>query len=134
MPDLDVSDAYIDPSTADRFTVIRRAETINGNGRSELITSTIPNLIGAVYPTGDNSLVRTEDYQISRKTLTVVTSFRLQLSAPGYQPDIVVWNGDNFIVRALQDYSGFGSGMIVAECTSIDSQDNPPGTPQIGQV
>ena len=128
MPTLDVSDAWLCPEMSDfpSFDVIRRAETINGVGRSEVTPTLIPNLVGAIYPTGDNSLVRTEDYQLSRKTITVVTTFRLMETAPGYQPDLVFWHGDSFIVRDLNDYSAWGSGFVEAECTSIDLQDLPP--------
>jgi hypothetical protein len=133
---IDVSAAFLSLELSDTFTVIRRMETLSQNGRSQLSTITFPQIRGGtIYPTGDNSLVRSEDFTNAAKGLTICTNFRIQMTSPGYQPDLIFWGGDYFIVRKINDYSRFGSGMIVAECSSVDSVDLPPsGEPYVSTV
>jgi galactose-6-phosphate isomerase len=109
-----------------RFDVIRRPETISQSGRSVTSQVTVPGLLGTIYPTADNSLVRQADYQTGRRTITVVTTYRLQQEAPGYQPDLVLYRGNQFLVREIKDFTVFGEGFIAAECSSIIAIDAPP--------
>ena len=70
--------------------------------------------------------------KLGRNILTIVTRLRLSMRSLGHQPDIIRWRGNNFIVRALQDYSQYRRGFVQAEASSIDSQNLPPDSPQIG--
>jgi galactose-6-phosphate isomerase len=133
MPEIDVIDCLLDPDlAADSFVVLRRADVVAANGRTTpVVTDTIP-VIGAVYPTGDLSLTRADAYQSQAKTIKVISPFRLRGVAKDtlglrYQPDIVIWRGDKFLVRIVDDYSRYGAGMVEAECSSIDFADLPPG-------
>jgi len=131
MPGIDVSYVLRDQMIAgERFQVVRRQETVNSLGISTVKEITLPAL-GSITPTGDNSLVRAEGYQQQAKTIRVITNFRLRGATIGqnganYQPDIVLWNGSRFVVRTVDDYSQYGAGMIVAECSSIELTDPAP--------
>lgn len=111
---------------ADAFQVVRRAEHVSQFGRAEIAPGGTTIAYGTLYPTGDNSLVRQADYEHSQKTMTIVTKFRLRMSAPGYQPDIVLYRGSSYIVRNVRDYTQWGAGFVEAECTSLDAQPAPP--------
>lgn len=115
----------------DPLFVIRRQTTTNKYGESVTMTTKI-SLVGAVYPTGPNSLVREEAYQTQAKTITVVTEFRLrpasQVSNTQFQPDLVMWGGDCYIVKSFKDYSKYGAGMIEAECALFNYVDTAPLT------
>jgi len=37
-----------------------------------------------------------------------------------------VWNGDNYEVRSLSDFSNYGAGFTQADCVSVDLLDLPP--------
>ena len=125
MPTLDVSDIPVCVEFGDRFDVLRRPETINAFGRS--VTSQVTaTAYGTIYPTGDNSLVRQTDYELGRKTLTIVTPYRLRQAAPGYQPDLILYRGNEYVVSKIEDYSQYGAGLIVAEVSSILATDPPP--------
>lgn len=132
MPQMDISHVLLHPMIAgERFTVMRRQETVNNLGKS-VITATSVTAIGSVVPTGDNSLVREEAFQTQAKTIKVTTKFRLRgvskdAGALNYQPDIVVWKGNNYLVRTVDDYTQYGAGMVEAECSSIDLVDQAPG-------
>lgn len=132
MPFIDVSDIINDVFiSGERFNVIRRSDTVGINGETTIGSAPLCG-IGQITPTGDNSMLREEAFTTDQKTIQVITTFKLRGPAKdkytqqNYQPDIVVWNGDNYLVRTLQDYSKYGAGMVVAECSSIDYVDNAP--------
>jgi galactose-6-phosphate isomerase len=131
MPDIDVSDLCDDPDIAgEAFSVIRRQEVVGPNGVSTLTLTTFPQpgdpaIAGSVTPTGDNSLVRAEAYTTQSNTIKVITAFRLRGpskdgAGKSFQPDIVVWNGNHFVVSTLNEWTSFGGGFVEAECTQID--------------
>ncbi len=132
MPALDVSEVLNDPDIAgDAFTVLRRTQTVNNYGEGGVATQTLP-AFGSVQPTGDNSLVREEAYQVQANSITVYTTFPLR--GPGkdaqgnsYQPDVVVWQGNHYLVKVVNDWSSFGTGFVQADCQSIDPVDLAPG-------
>ena len=131
MPQIDVSDVLLDPVVAgEAFTVQRRIETVNNFGQSTISVETFP-AVGAITPSGDNSLVRDEAYQTNAKSIQVLTAFRLRGAAKDgagnrYQPDLVLWKGDSFVVRMVSDYSQYGAGFVQADCVSIDLLDQAP--------
>lgn len=124
-----------EPSFADTFAVIRRAETVGDDGISVLTPTTFPNLLGSICTAGGNDLERSADAGYSKKRISVVTQFKLRGAAiagsgQNYQPDLIQWHGDYFIVETLDDYSSYGAGFVQAECSSIDFQEAPtPGVP-----
>jgi galactose-6-phosphate isomerase len=125
MPTLEVSWVTQEPEFADMFQVLRRPETISQSGRS--VTSQVTKTAyGTIVPTGDNSLVRQADYELGRRTITVYTTQRLQMAAPGYQPDLILYRGNQYVVSNIEDFSAFGAGFIAAECSSILAIDTPP--------
>lgn len=129
MPTIDVSFVVEDAMFADDFNVLRRAEVVNIHGRTEVTETPFRDQVGAVYPTGPNTLTRDPDQEFSTKTITVVTKFRLQMDSPGYKPDLVEWpkgSGDHYIVNFLQDYSRYGAGFVQAQCTAINAVVAPP--------
>lgn len=130
MPLLDVSEVFTDPMLIDTFQVIRRLQVVNQYGEVTPGKQTV-NATGVIQAAGDNSLIRQEDFQAQAKTIDVYTQFRLRgvaetIGKTQYQPDIIVWHGDNFLVRSVEDFSGFGQGFVHAEASSIDFVDQPP--------
>ena len=127
MPTLDVSDVPICAEFSDTFEVLRRPEVISEHGRAYIRRGDAPQIaVGTIYPTGDNSLVRQEDYQTGAKTITVVTPFRLRTASEGFQPDYLMYRSTMYIVKKVNDWSPYGAGFIEAECSSVLSQDAPP--------
>lgn len=131
MPGIDVTGILLDPDIAGTpFTVIRRSEIVSNFGLSTVRSKSIPNVRGSVQPTGENSLVREAAFDVQAKTIKVITTFRLRgvstQAGANYKPDLILWNGDYYEVRVINDYSQFGGGFIDAECTSIDYVDQAP--------
>lgn len=145
MSRLDVTDLLFDPDVGgEPFQVIRRREAVNtyGEGANTEFNPVAGNGLasGAVYPSSRNALVREEAYSTNMKSMTVVTTFRLRGSSKtggeSFQPDLVVWGGDRYIVREVRDYSRYGAGFIEADCLQIEFTGAPPNIapPVIGTM
>jgi len=139
MPMLDVSDALTDAYTLDDFIVHRRTETVDTFGMGKISVVKIPSR-GIVFPDSLNDLARRPEAQITAKSLTVITRYAIRGESKDsntnsqYQPDLVEWNNDFFIVIHVEDWSKYARGFVKATCTSIDSVDQAttakPFTPQ----
>jgi hypothetical protein len=129
---LDVLRAVTSPYLASMFSVRRRTQTVNNFGVGSNADTTITPVYGVVAPSNENDLKRFPDLQVQSKAITVITSFALRGEAEAagteFSPDIVIWNGDNYLVRALDDWSQYAAGFIVCICTSTDLVDVPPTT------
>lgn len=134
------------------FSVVRRREYINDFGEQQLVAVQVTGVVGQVSPTGDNSLVRDAAFSSQQQTVRVITAYRLRgasrspgsappltwddginwdltgftwdqgVGAATFQPDLVLWHGDYYIVQSINDYTPYGAGFMECECTSIDWQ------------
>lgn len=125
MPYLDVSDVLLDPMIADRFTVKRRVQSVSAHGRTSITTTEIPNVVGVVNAASPNDLERLDDSQRMGRHLSIVTKYRLVGPAPGLQPDLIHWGGDDFIVQTIDPYPQYGQGFVQAIVGSINIIDQP---------
>lgn len=126
MPWTDVSDIVLDPFIAgESFDVYHRTQTVDQGGVAQIAQQLVAGVLGSVVPVGANSLARDEAYQTQSKAIRVITSTRLRgaskQDADGsvYQPDVIFWKGDFYVVKSLDDYSQYGAGLVAAECVSM---------------
>ncbi|HVI10226.1 MAG TPA: hypothetical protein VND65_18190 [Candidatus Binatia bacterium] len=132
MPMLDVSVALTNPYTLDSFNVHRRKQTINEFGETTISDKVFAGVAGIVHPEGGNDLARRPEAQIQTKSLTVYTRFGLRSESEDcednsqYQPDLIEWRGDFFLVIHVEDWSQFARGYVKVTATSIDMVDQPP--------
>lgn len=133
MPFLDVaSETLLDPMLADSFTVTRRLEAVGNKGRSTTTNTVTNNVIGVVTAASPNDLERLEDMDRAGRHLSIVTKFPLQMVAKDsagnkYKPDLVTFQGDDFIVKYVDPYWKFGGvgGFTQAIVGSINLVDAP---------
>jgi hypothetical protein len=131
MPQIDVTDILLDPFIAgETFVVLRRLETVNSFGESVVLAESF-NAIGSVVPMGDQSLTREGAFEVQSKTIRVITATRLRGASKdgtkqSFQPDVILWRSDYFVVSSIDDYTRYGGGFNEAECRSIDHVDVPP--------
>lgn len=124
MPDIDLTDLLSDPDFAEELTVIRRRQVIDTvTGISTAQSNQVrPSPIGVVIPQADLPIQRGPDQQALPRLIEVHTNFRLRSASTDggrtYLPDFIVWNGDNFYVNRVYDYSKFGRGFVQADCSS----------------
>lgn len=125
---LDVSDALEDVLLQDSFVVQRRQFATSGTGIAGAPSIVSFNAVGVVYGAGANDLDRRADAQLQNKTIVILTKFALRYvgvdsTGTQFQPDIVVWNGNSYLVsKDVEDYSKYGQGYIKATCTLNDMQ------------
>lgn len=128
MPMINSATRLLRPKIAgEAFQVIRRQETVNSYGESTTTNTTL-DAVGGITPTAENSLVREDAFQTQSKTIRVITTFRLQAMGIGadgnkYQPDLILWHGDYYVIKTLNDWSSYGIGFVEADCASIDYED-----------
>lgn len=139
MPELDVNDIILDPDVAaEQFMVLRRREDVGDTGFKESDVVLRFTARGSVTPVGDQSLVREEAYSTQNKTIRVITNAMLRGPSKDtpptgavvtrYAADLIVWRGDTYVVKSLDDYSRFGRGHVEAECASFNYVNQPPST------
>ena len=120
-----------DPLFWDDITVRRRQQVITQNGRVSVQTTTFA-MQAVVVAASPNDLQRVPDYQQMGKAISIYGIMpRLQgpaLNVDGTQtqPDQVEWHGSLYVVRLLEDYSGYGRGFFHAVAESVQSVDPPP--------
>lgn len=124
MPDIDVNDVLVSLDVAQQlFVVVRRQETLV-RGRASLTTIVIPQVLGAVQPLGDNSLLREEQFSASNTGIEVWTAMRLfsvaRSGGQSYQPDLILWDGNYYEVKIVDGWDGFGRGFSHAHCLGFD--------------
>lgn len=124
MATLDISEAIFSEEFIDEIIVIRREQNINDNGRPEPIKTVFSGVTAVVTSSNPNDLNRQDpNFEIASRTISVILEFRLRGETEGYFPDIVVWMGNNFIVKYIDLYPQFGNGFFQAVCTSMDRED-----------
>lgn len=129
MPTLDVSEAF-DPSFWDQITVLRRVQGLSQTGRVQITTTTFT-MQAVVVAASPNDLQRVPDYQHMGKAISVY-SITPRLQGPAIdtagvqtQPDHIVWHGSTFVVKLLEDYSGYGRGFTHVVAESVHTPDPP---------
>jgi hypothetical protein len=115
----------LDPLLAEKFNIVRRAETVDAHGRTVVTPTTTANNIGVIAMNDDIENIRNAfpEMEYATRVIIVVTKKQLRAAVAGYQPDLVVWRGDNYLVRRVSPYPQFGDGFYEAICTSIDFVD-----------
>lgn len=131
MPSIDVTDVLVSLGIAcQEFSVVRRQETVNQYGESVKTEVAMGPFIGAVQPIGERSLLREEMYSTATNGITVWSTFPLnnvarEADGTKYQPDLVYWKGDYYIVRSQDDWTQFGAGFTKVECIGFDYVQKP---------
>ena len=107
MPMMDMRVALLNPYTGDTVSVIRRTQTVNSFGENVITTETTANVFGVVTPAAQPSqLDRQPNTQLARQSgsrsshsSSLVRRERGHAANTEYQPDVVVWHGNNYIVK-----------------------------------
>jgi hypothetical protein len=115
---LDVTEVLFDPDFADTITCIREMQTVNGSGLAST-TPTPSTFTGVVTQDDGDVMQRMPDGEMVSGSITIHTVFRLSAGGPGQNADIVTWQGRNYTVKTISDYSNFGAGFIAANCELI---------------
>lgn len=123
--DLDMSDAF-DVDNTDLLTVIRQKETLV-LGVSQIEQTSIPNVWATVCAAGKNDLDRLPEGTSFTRGISLVTQTKLQgagvIGTDTYQPDLITWNGGQYLVKHVDIYMHVGSGFWQVLAESVTSQE-----------
>lgn len=122
---LDVSMVLADPMLSDSFSVRRESESVGSNGRTTTVGELIEGLTGIITPEEPADLQRRDDGQLVPHNISIITSFSLRDASFGYQPDVVIWGGTEYLVKKVLSFQRV-SGHTQALATSTRATDRPP--------
>lgn len=125
MSGLDLSDAF-DEEFLESFSVTRQVETLV-LGRSQISETVIAPVFGTICIAGPNDLKRLPEGTSFTSGISVVTQTKLQGAVLGYQPDLIEWNGEQFLVVHVDKYGHFGAGWWQVLAESVTSQEPANG-------
>jgi len=118
-PWLDLSELLTDPDFADTTLVCtRNVQTVSLNGIA-VNTPTTTNFTGIAYQTKGSVLRREDGGARIEGELEIITSFVLIDGRTGTDADIVTWNGRQYTVAVVEDWTSFGAGFVKATCSLL---------------
>ena len=120
MPFLDVTDVLSDPDFADTVSVLRTATAVDIFGENLATSATTTSAVSAVVtPASSNDLKRLPDTARLEGAITLISTFRFTSGQPGFTADVVTWQGRQYTVMNLDDWSQFGAGFVRATATML---------------
>lgn len=124
MPLINASRIIASPRLSTLFDVVRREETINEFGETEVTEVRFEDVRGVICA-ASKPLVRLPEAQHTPNQVNVTTNFRLRSAEDGFQPDLIEWKGNSYLVTQVDDYSEYGSGHTSAVCDLQSKVENP---------
>lgn len=117
MAQLDVTEVLLDPDFMDTGLVCKRsAQDVGNNGRAANTVTSIP-FAGVVTSDKGDILERLAGGERKKGSITIHTMFLLTAgSGEDSIADIVTWQGRDYTVASVNDYSHFGRGFVAASC------------------
>jgi hypothetical protein len=120
MPMLDVTECLVDPMFCENISVTRRAATVGNDGLNSITTSTVP-IIGVITIGGLEDYAIETDAERAKDRIVVHSITRLLEPSDGYLPDLVPFDGKQYSVRKVYNYSHYGAGFYANECDIINT-------------
>jgi hypothetical protein len=128
MPYLDVTELLQDPELAESFSVTQRPQVLVAGRVTVPNPITVPGVIGVVMALPADELDRLDDHEKLSRHFMIVTKFRLRgpskdAAGQKYQPDLITWRGDQYIVSKVSTFPEWGPGFFQVTVKSIDLTD-----------
>lgn len=114
MPLLDVTEILSDPDFADTITVTRSTQTGFDHGRPVITVQSFPNVTAVVTAGQGDILKYFPEMTNIQGAILIHTTFRLTSVSETTQADLVTWQGRDYQITGLNDWSTFGVGFIMA--------------------
>lgn len=124
MPQLDISECLRDPMFADKVRITRRPYTVDNNGIVIVAPFDVWRI--AVITQGSPHPMEQRPDAQNAKPIITIQAYRFQFYDPvtgkknSFQPDIIHDNGNQYIVTKVYNWSRYGAGFTMAECSLYD--------------
>ena len=117
MAQLDVTEILLDPDFMDTGLVCKRSvQTVGDNGRATNAVTATP-FAGVITSDKGDILERIAGGERKKGSITIHTMFRLTAgSGEESIADVVTWQGRDYTVANVNDYSHFGRGFVAVSC------------------
>lgn len=119
MPFLDTSDVLCDPDFCDTTLKCTRSVVVTNEQGVGVATTKIFGFSGVVTSDSGDVLKRVPGGEYVVGSILICTRTRLIEAAKGYTADIVSWDGNNYTVATVNNYSTYGVGFVEAICELI---------------
>jgi hypothetical protein len=113
---LDVTEVIEDPDFADELICTRSVETVGSDGNT-VLAATTSNFWGVVTNESGDVIERTDSASQVHGTIIIHTLFILTMAGPNTDADHVTWEGVDYLVKDVKNYSHFGRGFVAATCS-----------------
>ena len=124
MPTLDLTEVLLAAEFQDTFTLTSGTRTINSNGVAIDDPTTVSTEVGVIIPDA-SSLNRQPDGSRVSSAIDIYTQVMLTegytiREAQSQNADIITWNGRDYVVEDVTDFSNFGQGFVHANAVLIN--------------
>lgn len=99
--------------------ICRRQTQVVGVDGLAVRQETTKTFSGVVTTPGGNSLMRRAEGEHITESIVIHSRYPLMTGSVGRSADIVTWQGNNYTVTGVRDYSTYGRGYTRAECELI---------------
>lgn len=118
MPLLDVSSVLDNPMFRDDLVCTRNTQTVGENGRA-VNKPCNTSFCGVVTSDTGDLLARLAEGSYIKGSIVVHSRFVLIDGLNGKDADIVTWQGRQYTVSSVNDYSTYGRGFVAATCEPL---------------
>ena len=114
---IDTSFLLLDPDfTSEPVALITRASTVNEHGEHVVDESDPQPIVAAVQPSGSEDLQKLPEGARLADAIEVWYRGVLAVERPDGYADIILWRGQRFIVKSVDDWMMNGAGYCKAVC------------------
>lgn len=131
---LDVGDVFDDPELTGFITVKRFVENVTDEGISQPTVQLFQHQVAIVTGGKASNLLVLTDAQRVTGLITVHTPFLLVDGTPTRKADHILFQGGEYVVLVVKNFSNFGAGFVTAECQLFGMQNAEPireGAPEL---
>jgi len=115
MSRIDVSELLSDPDFVDQMVQIRRAPSVNSQGKNILKEENIKT-IGSVQPASGRTVLRLpEEFRVANMSEFFMKGV-ITATGPGKYSDVLVFKGKRYQVHVVFDWSNWGLGYTEGVC------------------
>lgn len=112
---IDVTDLLTDPDFVGPILHISRIPRINSLGEQVLVECTAKT-VGSVQPIDSAKIERIPEAQRVTNMMTFFMKGKIVTSLPGKYSDILVFEGQRYQVKTVDDWSSWGAGFCEGMC------------------
>jgi len=114
MPLINVDELLADPDFTQPVSIITSTEAVNSSGFNVPVQTTTTNIQAIVQNNGSEKLIRLADGSRISDAVTIWCRHSLHAATATTAADIIVYNGQQYVVKVSEDWSHYGIGWYKA--------------------